>query len=482
MSTRTDNPEVRTAAATIGTGPKRRQWALRLASRYADQGRARDLRRDGLIVGAWTLLASSIALFLADHGRTYFTTLGGAVTAGGIVAGLVATVAMSLMLVLGARVPFIDRTIGQDRALSLHAKLGKSMVFGLLAHGVLLIVGYAITAAVNPLAMFASLWASTFDFVLACLAIVGFGAVGVSSMMAVRKKYPYEAWYAIHLLSYVAIAASLPHQFSMSGMLAAGTVGRPFWIALWLGTAFCLLTFRVFLPLFSTLGHGLRVSRVVREGSDAVNIEFTGRGLDRLGARGGHWLNWRFLIPELALQPHPFSLSIDPTNTTMRVTVRNLGAGTARLMNLLPGTRVAIEGPYGMFTDEARTRGRVVLAGAGIGIAPVRALLESTSFVPGDAVVILRASTPGELYLLDEVRTLCAAKGATLYVLMGRRAGDDAWVDAAHAGLHLTDFAPWASEADVFLCGPNPWMDAFVADAEACGVPAGQIHDERFDW
>lgn len=35
-----------------------------------------------------------------------------------------------------------------------------------------------------------------------------------------------------------------------------------------------------------------------------------------------------------------------------------------------------------MFTDAARTRSKVVLAGAGIGIAPVRALLESTSFDP----------------------------------------------------------------------------------------------------
>lgn len=480
MSTRTDNPGTRTAA-TAEPRPPRRRWALQLADRYADQGRRRDLRRDGLIIGGWTLAASSVALFLADHGQAYFSTLGGAVTVGGIVTGLIATVAMCLMLVLSARVPVIDRTIGQDRALSLHARLGRVMVFGLLAHGVLLLVGCAITAAVNPIAMFAELWGMS-DFVLACLAIVALGAVGISSARAVRRKYPYEAWYAIHLLAYAGIAASLPHQFSMSGMLAEGTVGRPFWIVMWLGTAFCVLTFRVFLPLFTTFGHGLRVSRVVAEGPDAVSIEFTGRHLDRLGARGGHWLNWRFLTPELALQPHPFSLSADPTNTTMRVTVRNLGAGTARLARVAPGTRVAVEGPYGMFTDEARTRGRVVLAGAGIGIAPVRALLESTSFVPGDAVVILRASTPNELYLLDEVRTLCAAKGATLYVLLGRRAADDTWVDAAHAGLHLSDFAPWASEADVFVCGPNPWMDAFVADAAACGVPAGQLHDERFDW
>lgn len=480
MSTNTSYATGASVDAKADPG-RRSRWADQLAARYRDQGRARNLRRDGLVVSGWTVIAGSVALFLAEHGPTYVKTFGGLITAYGIIAGLVATASMCLMLILSARVPLIDRTIGQDRAMSLHATLGRGLVFGLLAHAVLLIAGYAITAAINPVAMFLQLW-GTFDFVLACLGLVGLGLVGASSIMAVRKKYPYEAWYAIHLLSYVAIAASLPHQFSMLGMLAVGTIGRPFWLALWGITAFALLTWRVFLPLLSTLGHGLRVARVVPAGPDAVNIEFTGRHLDRLGAKGGHWLNWRFLTPELALQPHPFSLSADPTNTTMRVTVRNLGAGTSRLMSLKPGTRVAVEGPYGMFTDAARTRSKVVLAGAGIGIAPVRALLESTSFVPGDAVVILRASTAHELYLADEVRTLCVAKGATLFVLVGRRAADDSWLDAAHAGLRLTDFAPWASDADVFFCGPNPWVDAFAADAERCGVPAEQRHDERFDW
>lgn len=479
MSTFTLTPD---ATAPVATGRlTRRQWAAQLAARYRDQAKARELRKDGLTVAGWTLAAASVALFLADNATSYFTSLGGFITALGIVAGLLATVSMCLMLLLAARVPVIDRTIGQDRALGLHARLGRGMVFGLLGHGALLIVGYAITAGVNPMAMVASLWTSSTDFVLACLAFAAMGVVGISSARAVRKKYAYEAWYAIHLLSYVAIAASIPHQFSMSGMLAEGTLGRPFWTALWLVTAFALLTFRVFLPLFSTFGHGLRVARVTPVGADAVNIEFTGRRLDRLHAHGGHWLNWRFLTPELALQPHPFSLSADPTNTTMRITVRNLGAGSARLRNLAPGTRVAVEGPYGMFTDAARTRAKVVMVGAGIGVAPVRALLESTSFVPGEAVVILRATHADELYLLDEVRALCSAKGAQLYVLLGRRA-EGGWVDAAHGGMRLTDFAPWIADADVFVCGPNAWMDAVCADALASGVSAQQLHDERFAW
>jgi ferredoxin-NADP reductase len=95
--------------------------------------------------------------------------------------------------------------------------------------------------------------------------------------------------------------------------------------------------------------------------------------------------------------------------------------------------------------------------------------------------VILRASTPEELYLLDEVVALCEAKGATLTLLVGPRAGQT-WVPVTDAGATLTDFVPWATEADVYVCGPNPWMDAVLADVAACGIPAAQVHDEKFDW
>ena len=465
-------------SAHEGSGRHTRSAVVR---RFRRQRTRREWRRGVLTVGAWTLVATSVALFLADHASAYFATLGGAITALGIVAGLVAAALMCLMLVLAARVPFVDRTLGQDRATSLHARLGRGIVAGLLAHGVLLVYGYAATGRATPVTTFVQLWTSSTDFVWACVAFLLFAVVGISSMVAVRRRYPYETWFAIHLTTYAAIVASLPHQFSMSGILAPGTLGRTFWIGMWLATAWTLLAYRIFAPLIVTLTHRLTVSAVEPVGPDAVSIEFTGRNLRRLRARGGHWFHWRFLTPGLVLQPHPFSLSAEPTDTTLRVTVRDLGAGTARLQQLRPGTKVAVEGPYGMFTDEARTTDRVVLVGAGIGIAPVRALLEGTEIVPGQAAVILRAHTHEELYLLDEVTALCAAKGAALTVLVGPRAGER-WVPTQYADAHLTDFAPWAAAADLYVCGPAPWMQAVLADARACGIPEEQCHDELFAW
>ena len=111
----------------------------------------------------------------------------------------------------------------------------------MLAHGAFLMAGYALEGRITPVATFVDLWQSSTDFIWACLALLMFAVVGISSMVAVRRRYPYEVWFAIHLTTYAAIVASLPHQFSMSGLFAEGTLARGFWIAMFLATAGVML-------------------------------------------------------------------------------------------------------------------------------------------------------------------------------------------------------------------------------------------------
>ena len=289
-------------------------------------------------------------------------------------------------------------------------------------------------------------------------------------------------WHTLHLLSYIAVAASIPHMFSLGGLFHDSTPQRWYWIGLLSVTGAALLVYRVLMPLVATLDHRLRVANVTWVSGDTVNIEITGRRLSDLDAIAGQYFHWRFLAPGLWWHQHPFSLSAAPTDTGLRITVRVLGKGTARLVRVRPGTRVAIQGPYGVFTDAARTRESLVLVGAGVGIAPIRAILEGTHVTPGRAAVVLRASEPNGLYLIDEITALCRDRGAALVLLTGPRAGDGHWTPAANPTLRLTDIAPYLAEADVFVCGPDGFTEAVVAEARALGVPQEQIQDERFNW
>jgi ferredoxin-NADP reductase len=80
---------------------------------------------------------------------------------------------------------------------------------------------------------------------------------------------------------------------------------------------------------------------------------------------------------------------------------------------------------------------------------------------------------------------LCQARGATLFHLTGpRSAGRHPWLpeSAVRSGFDLTSYAPGIANADVYVCGPSAWSEAVAHDVQAAGVPAGQLHRERFDW
>lgn len=212
-----------------------------------------------------------------------------------------------------------------------------------------------------------------------------------------------------------------------------------------------------------------------------------GRGLNRLGAQAGQFFNWRFQDGPGWTRANPYSLSAAPTDDTLRITVKHLGDGSARLADLAVGTKAVIEGPYGRLHPGTRTRTKVALLGAGIGITPMRALLEALPQGSDDVSVIHRVSTRDDLVLGDELDALARERGARYVVVEGRRIpGRETWLPAQAA--HLSDvdalrqFVPDIAERDVYICGAPAWMDAAKAAALGAGVPAAAIHVEYFTY
>jgi predicted ferric reductase len=463
-----------TAAVTPST-PKQ------IASRY----KARLRRADFLQVIVYFSVAVVISLFLADKGMSYFTKPERITTGLGIVAGLVGTDLLLLMLVLAARIPLLDRTFGHDKLLALHRKLGKPVFYLIVAHMALLLIGYGIAEGFNPVAEIFNMIATGNDMLITWAAFGCLILVIVTSLVVVRKKLSYEFWFVVHLLSYAAVILALPHQFTNGQLFAEGTWARPYWMALFVGTFAAITIFRVIYPVARTLKHRLRISDITMETEDVITLTMSGRDLDKLPAKGGQFMNWRFWQPNMILKAHPFSFSAAPDGKTLRITVRNLGRQTNRIMKMKIGTRVSFEGPYGLFTETARTTSNAVLIGSGIGITPIRALLEDPKFAAANISVILRGSTEENVYLWQEVYDLCVAKNAWLRVLVGHRPrGVHTWLsaEAFNKGDRLSTLAPNIKDADVYICGPAPWMDLVIADAKKAGVKPERIHAERFDY
>jgi ferredoxin-NADP reductase len=214
----------------------------------------------------------------------------------------------------------------------------------------------------------------------------------------------------------------------------------------------------------------------------------TGRHLEALPAKAGQFFIWRFLDRRPGwTRGHPWSLSAPVSDGRVRITVKDLGDGSAALHGLKPGTRVLVEGPFGRLTADSRSRRHVVLLGAGVGIAPLRALAEELDYPPGEAVLIHRVRSVNEALLGDEIDELGRRRGLQTALLVGPRIrGRASWLPTAWSAISdveaLRRLAPNLLAADVYVCGPDDWMTSVMAAVRAAGVPAAQLHVERFSW
>jgi ferredoxin-NADP reductase len=245
-----------------------------------------------------------------------------------------------------------------------------------------------------------------------------------------------------------------------------------------------VVVFRLGLPIYRSLRHQLRVHTVVREAPGVYSIWLSGRRLDRLSVYSGQFFLWRFLSGPGWSRAHPYSLSAAPRPDLLRITVKALGDDSALVRRLRAGTRVLFEGPYGTLTGAERQRNQVTMIASGIGITPLRALLESLSYPAGGATLIYRARAESDFAFRDELDSLAAHRGIRLFYLPGRRAGPVRWAPRGHGSDEklLRRLVPDLAHHDVFVCGPDEWMDAVLVAARRLGVPEEQLHTERFTW
>jgi predicted ferric reductase len=269
-------------------------------------------------------------------------------------------------LVFVARIPWIEKSVGHDRLIAWHRKLGPWSLYLIFFHVLLVGLGYA---GGDRISTAAEIWRMTIKYPWMIPADFGFVLMilaGVTSYKKARAKMSYETWWTIHLYTYLAIALGFMHQVLTGPMFIGHSLNKYFWEGMYIATGTVILLWRIVIPVARSLRHNLRVDQVVVEGPGVVSIVMRGRHLDQLHAQGGQFFSWRFMAPGQWWISHPYSLSAAPTEQFMRVTVKSLGDHSADLINLRPGTRVFFEGPYGTFVASKSVRGHIVLIGGGV--------------------------------------------------------------------------------------------------------------------
>ncbi|MFM9038090.1 MAG: ferric reductase-like transmembrane domain-containing protein [Actinomycetota bacterium] len=420
-----------------------------------------------VITGMWSVHGG-----LADLGGGW-TSAWNSITA---LSGLYTSAIALMALVLVARPKAVERRFGLDRMFVWHRILGDSMGLLLAVHVAAAMVAWSSDGGVvNALI---DLTGRTPYMAMATIGAALIGVVTVSSLKAVRQRLAYETWYFVHLLAYVGMAISFGHEIYLGSDLANDNVARSFWVGIHVLVVASLVVGR-WGRSFVAFVRPLKVSRITRVNHDTVDVELTGRGLRHREGDAGQFCFVRPLTSDLWWQSHPFSMSAAPRTNRVRFTIKDRGDATRSIAQLKPGTRVMVEGPFGVATPDVLDGAKSLFVVGGVGVAPVLAILETLG-PDHEPIVLYRAHSEKDLVHLDELRFAAERLGGRLLTLVGPTA--KLAVQDPFSARVLTAAIPDVAERAVVMCGPDRLLHAARAGLRAAGVPKNRIHSEHSWW
>jgi len=246
-------------------------------------------------------------------------------------------------------------------------------------------------------------------------------------------------------------------------------------------------------PSSSIVLRHFRVASVVRETADAVSLVFEDPGGLPIRFAPGQFFTLHVRIGD-EVHKRAYSASsnaLDPMRVAVTIKRVHDGRVSRHLVaNVREGDSIEVHGPSGVFVPTGSSAPRVlVLVGGGSGITPLssitRTLLASE---PETRIVLIYGNRAFEDIIfkgaLDELAQAHPGRLTVRHVLQTpppEWAGGSGLLDAAALGRELDALpAGTTAGAEYFLCGPAPMMASARACLESRGVPATEIHEERF--
>ena len=227
--------------------------------------------------------------------------------------------------------------------------------------------------------------------------------------------------------------------------------------------------------------HPLAVADVIDETADTRSfvIEIPPALAERFAYVAGQFCRFRATIDGEPIA-RCYSMSSSPdTGDPFTVTVKRVPGGKmSNWMNdtLAPGDTIDMMPPTGLFVLRAAETPIVAFAG-GSGITPVLAIIKTALVTTAREIALVYANRgPGSIIFADALEHLRAGFGGRLSV-HHHIDSEKGFLDAAACAALVGD----RTQADFYVCGPGPYMEAVETGLERRRVDSGRLFIERFE-
>lgn len=208
----------------------------------------------------------------------------------------------------------------------------------------------------------------------------------------------------------------------------------------------------------------------------------------------GQYVSVSVTFPDGTTQLRQYSLSDAPNQTHLRISVKRETHANATLSgrvsnwlhdNVDKGCILQISHPFGDFIPDTESNEPIVLLSAGIGITPMISVLNRISTInPGRDVVFAHAARSRAHHPHQE--DIAAAKALMANLRLATFYEEQSEASTADSGVYdgrmeLSKLPNWnRHEANIYLCGPIPFMQTQWRALVEAGVPQLHLHREVF--
>ncbi len=427
-------------------------------------------------LGAYITLAMTplVVLLLAPT-----PAKGGFVWDMGIALGFSGLIMLVLQFFITARLRRPAAPFGMDVIYYFHRCLAYALLAVVLAHPLLLVISNP--AVITDFSLQHLSWA----IVSGMLALGLLLLIVVSSVWRTLLRLPYDIWRVVHLLLSISVVVlAFIHMWTIDYYSSTPLV-KGLWLLIAVSLPLIVFQVRLYRPLRLTRTPW-QVAQVTEEAGNCWTLTIEPDGHKGFDFQPGQFCWLSISHSPLSMQEHPFSIASAPqADGSLQFTIKELGDFTSTIGDTEPGTRVYVDGPYGIFSCERHPQAPgYVFIGGGIGIAPLIGMLKGLSQRSDTRPHVLFSahSEWDRIPRRDEILALGERLNLTVVPVLESPPegwdGESGYITTDMLKRYLPDNY---RDYHMFLCGPPVMLDAVRDCLDELQVPPTQIHSELFE-